>query len=100
MSKGKTRYQFMSLLHDVLYFLVSSFFSFPSFIENFFLSFVHDDVLEPPLIHSEEESIPSSSVEDIDLVPSPLPIHKNEIYIASPLKIDHCCSPKEVENNS
>ena len=31
---------------------------------------------------------------------SPLPIHKSEICIASPLEIDHPCSPEEVENNS
>jgi hypothetical protein len=87
MSKGKTRYQFMSLLHEVLYFFISSFFSFPSFIENFFLFFIHSDVPEPPLIHSalEEESIPSSCVVDTDLVPSPLPILKDEICITPPL---------------
>jgi hypothetical protein len=100
MSKGKTRYQFMSLLHEVLYFLVSSFFSFPSFIENFFLSFVHSDVLKPPLIHSEGESIPSSCIADIDLVPSPLPIHEDKIRITTPLGIECPCSPEEVEDNS
>jgi hypothetical protein len=102
MSKGKTRYQFMSLLHEVLYFFISSFFSFPSFIENFFLCFVHSDVLEPPLIHSalEEESIPSSCVVDTDLVPSPLPILKDEICITPPLRVECPCSPEEVEDNS
>ena len=100
MSKGKTRYPFMSLLHEALYFFVSSFFSFPSFIENFFLSFVHYDVLEPPLIHSEEESIASSCVADIDLVPSTLPIHEDEICITPPLGVECPCSPEEVEDNS
>jgi hypothetical protein len=90
----------MSSLHEVLYFLVSSFFSFASFIEKKFLSFVHFDVLEPPLIHSEEESIPSSCVADIDLVPSPLPIHEDEICITPPLGIECPCSPEEVEDNS
>jgi hypothetical protein len=102
MSKGKTRYQFMSLLHEVLYFFISSFFSFPSFTENFFLCFVHSDVPKPPLIHSalEEESIPSSCVVDTDLVPSPLPILKDEICITPPLRVECPCSPEEVEDNS
>jgi hypothetical protein len=102
MSKGKTRYQFMSLLHEVLYFFISSFFSFPSFIENSFLCFVHYDVPEPPLIHSalEEESIPSSCVVDTDLVPLPLPILKDEICITPPLCVECPCSPEEVEDNS
>jgi hypothetical protein len=102
MSKGKTRYPFMSLLHEALYLFVSSFFSFPSFIENFFLCFVHSDVLEPPLIHSalEEESIPSSCVVDTDLVPLPLPIHEDEICITPPLGVKCPCSPEEVEDNS
>jgi hypothetical protein len=102
MSKGKTRYQFMSLLHEVLCFFISSFFSFPSFIENFFLCFVHSDVLEPPLIHSalEEESIPSSCVVDTDIVPSPLPILKDEICITPPLRVECPCCPEEVEDNS
>jgi hypothetical protein len=102
MSKGKNRYHFMSLLHEVLYFFFSSFFSFPSFIENFFLCFVHSDVPEPPLIHSalEEEGVPSSCVVYIDLVPSPLPILKDEICITPPLQVKCPCSPEEVEDNS
>jgi hypothetical protein len=44
--------------------------------------------------------MPSSCVVDIDLMSSPLPIHKSEICITSPLEIDHPCSPEEVENNS
>lgn len=92
----------MSLLHEFMYFFIISFLSFPSFIEKFFLCFVHYDVLEPPLIHSalEEEIIPSSCVVDIDLVPSPLPIHEDEICITPPPKVENPCSPEEVENNS
>jgi hypothetical protein len=48
----------------------------------------------------EEESVPSSCVVDTDLVSSPLPIHKSDICIASPIEIDHPYSPEEVENNS
>jgi hypothetical protein len=100
--KGKTRYQFRSLLHEILFFFISSFLSFPSHIKRIILCFVYSDVLKPSFVHPslDEESIPPSSVVDTDLVPSPLPIHKNEICIASPLEIDHSCSPEEVENNS
>ena len=31
---------------------------------------------------------------------SPQPIHKSEIYIASPLELDHRCILEEVENDS
>jgi hypothetical protein len=48
----------------------------------------------------EEEIIPSSCVVDTDLMSSPLPIHKSEICIASPIEIDHTYSLEEVENNS
>jgi hypothetical protein len=92
----------MSLLHEVLYFFIISFISLPLLIEKVFLYFLHSDVLEPPLIHSalEEESISSSCVVDTNLVPSPLPIHEDEIYVTPPPEVKHLCSHEEVENNS
>jgi hypothetical protein len=92
----------MSLLHEISFFFISSFLSFPLLIERIILCFVYSDVLKPCFVHPslDEEIIPPYCVVDIDLVPSPLPIHKSEISIASPLEIDHPCNLKEVENNS
>jgi hypothetical protein len=100
--KGKTRYQFMSFIHEILFLFINSFLSFPSHIKRIILCFVYSDDNRPSFIYPslEEENMPSSCVVDTDLVSSPLPIHKSEICIASPLEIDHPCSPEEVENNS
>jgi hypothetical protein len=100
--KGKTRYQFMSFIHEILFLFISSFLSFPSHIKRIILCFVYSDDNRPSFIYPslEEENMPSSCVVDTDLVSSPLPIHKSEICIASPLEIDHPCSPEEVENSS
>jgi len=100
--KEKTRYQFMSFIHEILFLFISSFLSFPSHIKRIILCFVYSDDNRPSFIYPsfEEENMPSSCVVDIDLVSSPLSIHKSEIYISSPLEIDHPCSPEEVENNS
>jgi hypothetical protein len=100
--KGKTRYQFMRFIHEIMFLFGNSFLSFPSHIKRIILCFVYLDDNRPSFIYPslEEENMPSSFVVDIDLVSSPLPIHKSEICIASPLEVDHPCIPKEVENNS
>jgi hypothetical protein len=101
-SKGKTRYQFMSFIHEIIFLFINSFLSFPSHIKRIVLCFVYSYDNMPSFIYPslEEENMPSSCVVDTDLVYSPLPIHKSEICMAYPLEIDHPCSPKEVENNS
>jgi hypothetical protein len=100
--KGKNRYQFMIFIHEIMFLFINSFLSFPSHIKRIILYFVYSDDNRPSFIYPslEGENMPSSCVVDTDLVSSPLPIHKSEICIASPLKIDHPCSPEEVENNS
>ena len=100
--KGKNRYQFMRFIHEILFLFIISFISFPSHIKKIILFFVYSNNNRPSFIYPslKEENMPSSCVVDIDLVSSPLPIHKSEICIASPLEIDCPCSPEEVENNS
>jgi hypothetical protein len=44
--------------------------------------------------------MPPSCVVDVNFMSSPLPIHKGEMYITSPLEIDHPCSLEGVENGS
>jgi hypothetical protein len=100
--KGKTRYQFMSFILEILFLFISSFLSLPSHIKRIILCFVYSDDNRPSFIYPslEEENMPSSCVVDTDLMSSPMPIHKSEICIASPLEIDHPCSTEEVENSS
>jgi hypothetical protein len=100
--KGKTRYHFMRFIHEIMFLFISSFLSFPSHIKRIILCFVYSNDNRPSFIYPslEEGNMPSSCVVDIDLVSSPLPIHKSEICIASPLEIDRPCSLEEVENNS
>jgi hypothetical protein len=101
-SKGETMYQFMRFIHEIMFLFINSFLSFPSHIKRIILFFVYSDDNRSSFIYPslEEEKMPSCCVVDIDLVSSPLPIHKSEICIASPLKVDHPCSLEEVENNS
>jgi hypothetical protein len=89
-SKGKTMYQFMSFIHEIMFLFINSFLSVPSHIKRIILCFVYSDDNRPSFIYLslEEENMPSSYVVDTDLVSSPLPIHKIEICIASPLEID------------
>jgi hypothetical protein len=100
--KGKTRYQSMSFLHEVMFLFINSFLSFPSHIKNIILCFVYSNDNKPSFIHPslEEEDMPSSCVVDVDHVSSLHPIHKSEICIVSPLEIDHPGSLEEVENDS
>jgi hypothetical protein len=71
----------MSFLHEVLFFFINSFLSFPSHIKRIILFFVYLDDNNPSFIHPslEEEDMPSSCVVDFDPVSSPQPIHKSEI---------------------
>jgi hypothetical protein len=101
-SKGKTSYWFMSFIHEIMFLFINSFLSFPSHTKRIIIFFIYSNDNRPSFIYPslEEENIPCSFVVDTDLMFSPLPIHKIEICIASPLEIDHPCSPEEVENNS
>jgi hypothetical protein len=92
----------MSFIHEIMFLFISSFLSFPSHIKRIILYFVYLDDNRISFIYPslEEGNMPSSCVVDTNLVSPPLPIHKSEICIASPLEIDHPCIPEEVENNS
>ena len=93
--KGKTRYQFIIFIHEILFLFLSLFLSFPSHIKRIILCFVYSYDNRPSFIYPslEEEDIPSYCVVDANIVPSLQPVHKSEICIASPLEIDHPCIP-------
>jgi hypothetical protein len=97
--KGMTRYQLMSFLHELLFFFINSFLSFPLHIKRIILCFVYSDDHQPSFIYPslEEEDLPSACVVDVDLVSSPQPIHKDELCIEIPLEFDHPCNLEEVE---
>jgi hypothetical protein len=92
----------MSFIHEIMFLFISSFLSFPSHIKRIILFFVYSYDNKPSFIFPslEEENMPSSCVVDINMVSSPLPIHKREICVSYPLEIDHPCILEEVENNS
>jgi hypothetical protein len=92
----------MRFIHEILFLFIISFLSFPSHIKRIILFFVYLYDNRPSFIYPslEEENIPSYCVVDTDIVSSPMPIHKCEICITSPLEINHPCSAEEVENNS
>jgi hypothetical protein len=84
------------------FFVISSFLSFPLHIKRITLCFVSSYDNNPSFIYPslEEKDMTSSYVVDVDLVSSPQPIHKSNICIGFPLKVDHLCSLEGVENDS
>jgi hypothetical protein len=94
-----TRYQFMSLLHELLLLFISSFLLFPSRIKRIILCFVYSADHQSSFIYPslEEEDLPSAFVVDVDLIPSPQPIHKDELCIEIPHEIDR---PSQVSSPS
>jgi hypothetical protein len=92
----------MSFLHELLFFFIISFISFPLHIKRIIVFFVYSNDHNPSFIYPslEEEDLPSTYVVDVDLVCSPQPIHKDEICIEIPPKFDHPCNLKEVETDS
>jgi hypothetical protein len=92
----------MSFLHELLFFFINSFLSFPLHIKRIILCFVYSDDHQPSFIYPslEEEDLPSACVVDVDLVSSPQPIHKDELCIEIPLEFDHPCNLEEVETDS
>jgi hypothetical protein len=89
--EGKNRYQFISFLHELLFFFISSFLSFPLHIKRIILCFVYSDDHKPSFVYPslEEEGIHFACVVDVDHVSSPQPIEKNEVYISIPPEIAH-----------
>jgi hypothetical protein len=100
-NKGKYRYQFMSLLHELFLFFVSSFLLFPSHIKRIILCFVYSDDHQSSFIYPylEEEDLHTACIVYVDSVSLPQPIHKDEFYIQIPLESDHSCNLEEIETN-
>jgi hypothetical protein len=97
--KGKTIYQFISFLHELLLFFINSFLLFPSHIKRIILCFVYLDNHEPTFIFPslQEENLQPPYVVDVDPISLPQPIHKYELYNQIPPESDHPCDLEEIE---
>ena len=95
-------YLFMSFLHELLMFFISSFILFPSHIKRIILCFVYSDDHQPSFIYPslEEEDLHTACMVDIDLVSPSQPVHKNEVYIFIPPEHDQPCDHENDEVES
>jgi hypothetical protein len=95
----KSRYQFISLLRELLYFFISSFILFPSHVKRIILCFVYSEDYQPSFIspYLEEESLQPPYVVDVDPIALPQPIPKDEICIQIPSESEHSYNLEEVE---
>jgi hypothetical protein len=96
--KGQSMYHFISFLHEILFFFISSFLSFPLHIRRIVLCFVYSDDHQHSFIYPslEEEGLHSACVVDVDHVSSPQPIEKNEVYIS--ILLEHALSCNHVND--
>jgi hypothetical protein len=98
---SKSRYQFISLLHELLLFFISSFIFFPSHVKRIILCFVYSEDYQPSFIYPcLEEDLQPACIVDVDLVFFPQPVHKNDHCISIPLESDQPCDLEEIENVS
>ena len=69
---GKTRYQLVSFLHEVLFLFINSFLSFTLHVKRIIFCFVYSNDQKPLVTYPslEEESLHSSCFVDFDPIPS------------------------------
>ena len=88
---GKTRYQLVSFLHELLFLFISSFPSFTLHVKRIIFCFVYSDDHKPSCTYPslEEESLHSSCFIDVDPIPS-FEIHvQHDIHIPISLEADY-----------
>ena len=100
--KSKSRYQFISLLHELLLFFITSFILFPSRVKRIIFCFVYSENHHPSCIYSsfQEEDMHTAYIVDVDSVPIPYPIHKDDHCIQISLESDQPCNHTEVRIDS
>ena len=97
---GKTGYQLVTFVHEVLFLLISSFLSFPLHIKILIFCFVYSDDHKPSSTYPclEEESLHSSCFIDVDPIPS-FEIHvQHDIHI--PISLEPHYFGYRVENKA
>jgi hypothetical protein len=89
----KSKFQDISFLQEIIYFFISSFLSFPSYIRRVILFFVYSDDHIPTTVYPyvEEEGIHSSYIVDVDPSPS-YETYENNFFIQILPKHDQPCN--------
>ena len=98
----KSRYQFISLLHELLLDFINSFMLFPLHVKRIIFCFVYSEDYHPVFIYPslEETETPQPCSIDVDLISSSQLAVKNESCIPIPLAFDHFSDFVEIEIDS
>jgi hypothetical protein len=99
--KCKTKYQFISFLHELMLFFIRSFFLFPSHIKMIILCFFYSYDHKPYFTYPSllEENLQPACVFEVGPKPSLVPIEKNEVYISIPPEHAQPCDHENDEIN-
>jgi len=97
--KGKTRYQLISFFHEILFFFISLFQSFPLHVKRIILCFVYSYDCKPTNAYSSlsNEYLFSSCTIDLNIILSCEPIDKVEVYVSISHEVDSYCKPVDYE---
>jgi len=96
--KSKPRYQFISLLHELLLFFITSFILFPSRVKRIIFCFVYSENHYPSCTYSSlEEEILQPCIADVDSVVLPQPIHRDDQRVSFPSKSEQPCDFEKIE---
>ena len=97
--KGKTRYQLISFFHEILFFFISLFQSFPLHVKRIILCFVYLDDCKPTNAHSPlgNKYLSSSCTIDLNIILSCEPIDKVEVYVSISREVDSYRKPVDYE---
>jgi hypothetical protein len=97
--KSESRYQFIILLHELLFFFINSFMLFPARVKRIIFCFVYSEDYQPSFIspYLEKENLQTPYVLDVDPIALPQPIPKDEICIQIPSESEHAYNLEEVE---
>ena len=98
---SKSRYQFNSLLYELLLFFIISFILFPSHVKRIILCFIYSEDYQPSFINPSVEKYlqPACIVEGESFCVSQL-IYKNDNCTQIPSKSDHPCNLEETKTDS
>jgi hypothetical protein len=91
----------MSFLHELLFFFINSFLSFPLHIKRIILCFVYSDDHQQSFVYPslEEDDLHSACVVDVDHISSPHPFHKDDVCIQVLPEIDQPCNREDDETD-
>jgi hypothetical protein len=98
---SKSRYQFNSMLHELLYFFIIFFMLFPSHVKRIIFCIVYSKNHHPSCIYPNlEEEILQPYIVDVDSISSSHLVPKDESCIPIPLEYDHPYDFVEIEIDS